>query len=90
VSSVHFAGNCDGDRNFCDNCPAPPWVDPGDEDSAAVQSALHALFQMPLYGGPFQGSCFTVPGREETSWMQVRKLSLKRAEHCPHFGLALV
>jgi hypothetical protein len=76
AESVHFAGNFDGDRT-CNNRPAPPWVDPGDEDSVAVQTAVHTLFQsLALRGGPFQGcGVLTVPGRDETAWLQVRELT---------------
>ena len=73
AKSVHFAGNFDGDRT-CDNRPAPPWVDPGDEDSVAVQTAVHTLFHS--LGGPFHAcGVLTVPGRPETAWLQVRELT---------------
>ena len=73
AKSVHFASNFDGDRT-CDNRPAPPWVDPGDEDSVAVQTAVHTLFHS--LGGPFHAcGVLTVPGRPETAWLQVRELT---------------
>eukprot|EP01051_Picozoa_sp_SAG22_P002485 SAG22_NODE_111_length_19607_cov_12.696637_12_plen_140_part_00 len=69
VRSVKFAVN-EGGRRECRNCPDPPWV-PGDEDSVAVQKAVHALFQMGLIGASFEGCCFTLPGQGETEWLQV-------------------
>ena len=70
VTSVYFAGNYDGDRT-CRRRPAPPWSS-HDEDSVAVQAAVHAIFGMPLGGSAFQGKCLAVPGRDETAWLQVR------------------
>lgn len=75
VRSVCFAGNYDGDRTCQRTHPVPPWFS-GDEDSVALQRAVHALFHVPLYGSAFQGCCFVVPGRGETEWMQVRNRGL--------------
>ena len=37
-----------------------------------MQRAVHTLFKMPLTGAAFAGCCFTLPGRGETEWLQVR------------------